>query len=70
MGIMRHVAPSYFGSLIYHKDPFLDCLLTTSKFLAYSPPEVDRIWGIWVSYYNIPTVIFYLLKGEDILSNY
>ena len=30
----------------------------------YSPPEVDRIWGIWGSYYNIPKAIFYLLKGH------
>ena len=26
--------------------------------------EVDRIWGIWGSYYNIPKAIFYLLKGD------
>ena len=31
----------------------------------YSPPEVDRKWGIWGSYYNIPKTIFYLLKGDD-----
>ena len=31
--------------------------------LYYSPPEVDRIWGIWGSYYNIPKARFYLLKG-------
>ena len=30
----------------------------------YSPPKVDRIWGIWESYYNIPKAIFYLLKGD------
>ena len=29
-----------------------------------SPPRVDRIWGIWGSYYNIPKAIFYLLKGD------
>ena len=29
----------------------------------YTPPEVDRIWGIWGSYHNIPKAIFYLLKG-------
>ena len=33
-------------------------------FRAYSPPEADRIWGIWRSYYNIPKAIFYLLKGD------
>ena len=25
---------------------------------------MDRIWGIWGSYYNIPKAIFYLLKGD------
>ena len=29
-----------------------------------SPPEVDRIWGIWGSYHNIPRAIFYLLKVD------
>ena len=33
---------------------------------TYSPPEVDRIWGIWGSYYDIPKTIFYLLKGDYI----
>ena len=27
-------------------------------------PQVDRIWGIWGSYYNVPTTIIYLLKGD------
>ena len=31
---------------------------------VYSPPLVDRIWGIWASDYNIPKAIFYLLKGD------
>ena len=31
---------------------------------AYGPPKVDRIWGIWGSYHNIPKTIFYLLKGD------
>ena len=31
---------------------------------VYSPPEVDRIWGIWGSYYNIPIAILYVLKGD------
>ena len=30
----------------------------------YGPPQVDRIWGIWGSYYNIPQAIFALLKGD------
>ena len=30
---------------------------------VFCPPEVDRLWGIWGSYYNIPKAIFYLLKG-------
>ena len=29
----------------------------------YSAPQVDRIWGIWGSYYDIPKAIFYLLEG-------
>ena len=31
---------------------------------GYSPPEVDRIWGIWGSYCNIPKAMFYLLKVD------
>ena len=30
---------------------------------TYSPPQVDRIWGIWESYYNVPKALFHLLKG-------
>ena len=33
---------------------------------GYSPPQVDRIWDIWGSYYHIPKAIFYLLKGDYI----
>ena len=33
-----------------------------------SPPEVDRIWGMWGSYYNIPKPLFYLLKEDYSLS--
>ena len=33
-------------------------------YTAYSPPKVDRIWGVWGPYYNIPKAIFYLLKGD------
>ena len=32
--------------------------------IKFSPPDVDRIWGTWGSYYNIPKAIFYLLKGD------
>ena len=32
-------------------------------FMGYSPAKVDRIWGMWGSYSNILTAIFYLLKG-------
>ena len=43
-------------------------LSTTESFpkssRMYSPPSVDRIWGIWGSYYNMPKAIFYLLKGD------
>ena len=31
---------------------------------VYGPPEVDSIWGIWGSYYNMSKGIFYLLKGD------
>ena len=37
------------------------------KSRTYSPPYVNRMWGIWGSYYNIPTAIFYLLKGDYML---
>ena len=32
--------------------------------MIYNPPQVDRIWDIWGSYYNIPKVMFCLHKGE------
>ena len=40
--------------------------------ISDSRPKVDRIWGIWGSYYNIPLTlnpdlpkaISYLLKGD------
>ena len=28
------------------------------------PLMVDRLWGIWGSYYTIPKAIFYLLRGD------
>ena len=42
-----------------------DCILCPQPetLNPYSPPYVDRIWGIWGSY-KIPIYsIFYLLKG-------
>ena len=27
---------------------------------------MDRLWGIWGSYYNIPEAIFYPIKGDYI----
>ena len=39
-------------------------LLLYAILAVYSPPPVDRIWGIWGSYYNIPKAIFYLLVGD------
>ena len=30
---------------------------------GHSPASVNRIWGIWGSYCNIPKAIFYLLQG-------
>ena len=29
-----------------------------------SPSQVDRIWGIWGSYYTMPKAVFYLLQGD------
>ena len=37
---------------------------TTIYGLGFRAPQVDRIWGIWGSYYNIPNAVFYLLKGD------
>ena len=31
---------------------------------VYSPPEVDRIWGIWGTYFHIAKAILYRLKGH------
>ena len=35
--------------------------LPFKKKYVYSPPQVDRIWGLWRSCYNIPKAIFCLL---------
>ena len=35
------------------------------KIRVYSPPQVDRMWGIWGSYDNILRAIFYLLTGDS-----
>ena len=37
---------------------------TILGFKVYSLPQVDRIWGIWGSFCNIPKAIFYLLEGD------
>ena len=37
---------------------------TRLRVWAYSPPQVDRIWGIGGPYYNIPKAIFYLLQAD------
>ena len=36
--------------------------MTLIVVLVYSPPEVDRVIGIWRCYNMIPKAIFYLLK--------
>ena len=41
-----------------------DLLGREGRSYMYSPPQVDRIWGIWGSYFNIPKAMFYLLKGD------
>ena len=33
---------------------------------TYSPAEVDRIWAMWGSHYNIPKAKLYLLQGDYI----
>ena len=38
------------------------------RFRVYSPPQVDRIWGIRGSYCNIPKATFHLLKGDYTLN--
>ena len=35
-----------------------------SDILTYSPPSVDKIWGIWGFSYSIYKAIFYLLKRD------
>ena len=50
--------------LFMHKSTVPDCGGPVMAVEGYSPPEVDRIWGIWGSYSNIPKGIFYLLKGN------
>ena len=36
---------------------------------GYSPPSVDRIWGIWGSSYTIPEATVYLLKGDYMVAS-
>ena len=68
---------SYTGSMFLHDPSFhnmfhllFHLILHCWGILAYptlnpcSPPQVDRIWGRWGSYYNIPKAIFYLLKED------
>ena len=37
--------------------------LQVGIYRGYSAPGVDRMCGIWGSYYGIPKAIFYLLQG-------
>ena len=34
-----------------------------SVFRVFGPSEVDIIWDIWGSYYNMPKAVFYLRKA-------
>ena len=43
------------------------CAIRLHNSRPYSPPQVDRIWGIWGSSYSIPKAIFNLLKGDYML---
>ena len=38
--------------------------LLSASFRVSSPPEVDRIWGVWRPYDNIPKAIFHILKAD------
>ena len=49
--VLGHV----FARDVYSQAALLKC---------YSPPSVDRIWGIWGFYYIIPEALFYLPKGD------
>ena len=35
------------------------------RIFAVESPVLDRICGIWGSYYNIHKAIFYLIKGDN-----
>ena len=50
-----------YGSI---RELLLEENLRAAGFRVYCRPYVDRIWGIWRSYSNIPKAIFYLLKGD------
>ena len=50
-----------FSEKVHQSKERRDCIDTAR---IYSPPSVDRLYGIWGSYYNIPAAIFYLLKGD------
>ena len=40
-------------------------VMSLPKVGGFRVPRIDRIWGIWGSYYSIPKAIFYLLKGQS-----
>ena len=55
-------------TVLGHTEPVL-CLkkvgsLGPGGFWGYSPPLVDRIWGIWGYLDNLPKAIFSLLQGD------
>ena len=54
----------YSSNVLPELNPINPKTRRSSTFETYSPPYVDRIWGIWGSYYNVPRAIFYLLKGD------
>ena len=39
------------------------CCQAQGVYGCYNPSQVDRMWAIWGSCYNIPKAIFCLLKG-------
>ena len=54
----------YFWGHIRLMEKKMETTIEGFGFWVYSPPEVDRIWGIWGSYHTLPKAIFYLLKGD------
>ena len=55
--------PRVLQSSFFKGEEPLSTTAAAPPWYPYSPPQVDRIWGMWGSYYNVPKTIFYL-KGD------